>query len=193
MDARLADSSPVRRVLPSSAVSSWWWGGGGGKSRWASWWERVRRPRKRRDPKPRSVVDFTGGPVADLTLRSTPRESRESITPITCVNHVNHVNHLNQSVHSSNNQKRPHNRRDPKPRRDRQTGNQKKKTLVATLARPVLRCSSTDSGTRGVQFMATTSTFLQTVLQSITSAKCCHPGTMFDRIRETLPQGWQWH
>ena len=34
--------------------------------------ERGRRPRKCRDPKPRTVVDFTGGPVADLTLRSTP-------------------------------------------------------------------------------------------------------------------------
>ena len=34
--------------------------------------ERGRRPRKRRDLQPRSVVDFTGGPVADLTLRSTP-------------------------------------------------------------------------------------------------------------------------
>ena len=34
------------------------------------------RPRKRRDPKPRCVVDFTGGLVADLTLRSTP-ESKE--------------------------------------------------------------------------------------------------------------------
>ena len=39
-------------------------------------WNRGRRPRERRDPKPRGVVDFTGGPVADLALRSTP-DSKE--------------------------------------------------------------------------------------------------------------------
>ena len=37
--------------------------------------ERGRRPRKRRDPKPRSVVDF----VSDLTLRGTP--DRKEKTP----------------------------------------------------------------------------------------------------------------
>ena len=44
------------------------------------------------------------------------------------------------------------------------------------LARPILRYSST---ARWVQFIATTSTFLQTGLQSITSAKCWHPSTRF--------------
>ena len=33
--------------------------------------EREDCPRKRRDPKPRRGLDFTGGPVADMTLRST--------------------------------------------------------------------------------------------------------------------------
>ena len=41
--------------------------------------ERERRPRTRRDPKPRSVVDFTGGPVAGLTLRSTPDRAQKFI------------------------------------------------------------------------------------------------------------------
>ena len=42
---------------------------------------------------------------------------------------------IHQSIHSSNNQKHPHNRRDPKPRRDRQTGNKKKNARSATIRR----------------------------------------------------------
>ena len=42
----------------------------------------------------------------------------------------------------------------------------------AQTARPILRCSSTNSENREVQFVETTSVFLQTGLQSITSAQC---------------------
>ena len=109
-------------VLPSYAVSSRWGGGegGGGGSpsgrRGRHFMERGRRPRKRRDPEPRGVVDFTGGPVADLTLRSTPYSKQR--TPDW------RWPSINLSI-PSNNQRRPHKRRDPQPRRDRQTGNEK--------------------------------------------------------------------
>ena len=33
--------------------------------------EREDCPRERRDPKPRRGLEFTGGPVVDMTLRST--------------------------------------------------------------------------------------------------------------------------
>ena len=88
--------------------------------------KRARCSRERREPKPRSVVDPRVGPVADLTLRSTP-QSKER-TPDWGVA-------IHPSTHPSNNPKRPHNRHDPKPRRDRQTGNQKKKVRRATLRR----------------------------------------------------------
>ena len=64
------------------------------------------------------------------------------------------------------------------------------------LARSILRYSSTGSGARWVQFIATTSTFLQTGLQSITSAKCWHPSTRFvkaiDSDSGNIRQGLQW-
>ena len=52
------------------------------------------------------------------------------------------------------------------------------------------------TATRDVQFMATTSTCLQTGLQSITSEKCWHPSTRFvkaiDSDSENIAQGQQW-
>ena len=56
-------------ILRSSEQSSWWEKSPIGVV-FGMLWNGVDCPRKRRDPKPRSVVDFTGGPVADLTLRS---------------------------------------------------------------------------------------------------------------------------
>ena len=65
------------------------------------------------------------------------------------------------------------------------------------LARPILRYSSTGSEARGVQFLAAASAFLQTGLQSITSAKCWHPSARFvkaiDSDSGNIRQGLQWH
>ena len=47
------------------------------------------------------------------------------------------------------------------------------------LARLISRCPSTNSETREVQFMATTSRVLQTGAQSILLAKLRHPSTRF--------------
>ena len=81
--------------------------------------ERVRRPRKRRDPEPRSVVDFTGGSVADLTLRRRP-DSKERTSDWRWPS-------IHQSIYPTIENVRT-NVATLNTRRDRQTGNPKKES-----------------------------------------------------------------